>query len=519
MSGPGAEGAAGPETVGAPGGRATSAPLLGRDAEPTLFELSHPGRHAWSFRTSGVPEVPIDQLVPETHRRTEPVPLPEVSERDLVAHFTRLSHRQFSVDVGAYPLGSCTMKYNPKVCDTVAALPGLAGVHPAAPASLTQGWLGLLVDLEGALCEITGMAAATLQPAAGAAGELTGLLLMRAWHEAQGSTRHKVVIPDSAHGTNPASVTLAGYEVVTVPSDDRGCVDMAALEAVLDEDVAGIMLTNPNTLGLFEEDIAAIATAVHDVGGLLYYDGANLNAILGVVRPGDMGFDIVHMNLHKTFATPHGGGGPGAGPVAVSERLVPFLPGPRPMRTDSDGQTPVYEWVMPPRSIGRVHTWHGNTLVLARALTYILTNGADGLRRIAEIAVLNANWIRRRLAASYDVPFDRPCMHEVVLSVSTIKQAHGVRALDVAKRLLEEGFHAPTVYFPLIVDEALMLEPTETESPQTLESLADALERIAEEATGDDGGRMSEYPRSTPVRRVDEARAARTLVPTFDARG
>jgi glycine dehydrogenase subunit 2 len=504
---------------GAPGGRANSAPLLGREEEPTLFELSHPGRRSWSFRTSEVPEIPLDELVPESHRRSEPVRLPEMSERDLVAHFTRLSHRQFSVDLGAYPLGSCTMKYNPKVCDTVAALPGLATVHPAAPASLTQGWLGLLVDLEETLCEITGMAAATLQPAAGAAGELTGLLLMRAWHAAQRSARHKVIIPDSAHGTNPASVTLAGYEVVTVPSDQRGCVDMAALEAALDEDVAGIMLTNPNTLGLFEEDIAAIAAAVHRVGGLLYYDGANLNAILGVVRPGDMGFDIVHMNLHKTFATPHGGGGPGAGPVAVSERLVPFLPGPRAVRTESDQQAPVYQWQMPPRSIGRVHTWHGNALVLARALAYILANGGDGLRHIAQIAVLNANWIRQRLSTSYDVPFDRPCMHEVVLSASTIKQAHGVRALDVAKRLLEEGFHAPTVYFPLIVDEALMVEPTETESPQTLESLAQAFERIAAEATGENGGDMAEYPRSTPVRRVDEARAARSLVPTFDARG
>ena len=325
-------------SAAAPGGKADSAPLLGHAAEPTLFELSHPGRTAWSLRTTGVPEVPLAELVPADHLRTEPVPLAEVSERDLVGHFTRLSHRQFSVDLGAYPLGSCTMKYNPKVCDAVAALPGLATVHPAAPASLSQGWLELLATLEEALCEITGMAAATLQPAAGAAGELTGLLLMRAWHEAQGSDRRTVIIPDSAHGTNPASVTLAGYEVVTVPSDRRGCVDMAALNEVLDENVAGIMLTNPNTLGLFEEDIAAIAAAVHAVGGLLYYDGANLNAILGVVRPGDMGFDIVHMNLHKTFATPHGGGGPGAGPVAVSERLVDFLPGPRPVLTTSDEQ-------------------------------------------------------------------------------------------------------------------------------------------------------------------------------------
>jgi glycine dehydrogenase subunit 2 len=503
---------------GSAGGKANSAPLLGRETEPTIFELSHPGRRAWSFRTTGIPELPLEELVPEEHLRPDPVPLPDVSERDLVAHFTRLSHRQFSVDLGMYPLGSCTMKYNPKVCDTVAGLPGLAGVHPAAPASLTQGWLALMVELEEILCQITGMAAATLQPAAGAAGELTGLLLMRAWHRAQGSDRHKVIIPDSAHGTNPASVTLGGYEVVTVPSDRRGCVDMAALESVLDEDVAGIMLTNPNTLGLFEEDIAAIAASVHRVGGLLYYDGANLNAILGVVRPGDMGFDIVHMNLHKTFATPHGGGGPGAGPVAVSQRLIPFLPGPRAVRVESDDQTPVYGWSDPPQSIGRMHTWHGNSLVLARALAYILVNGGDGLRRIAETAVLNANWIRQRLTGTYDVPFNRPCMHEAVLSVRSLKQAYGVRALDVAKRLLEEGFHSPTVYFPLIVDEALMIEPTETESPQTLEALAESLERIADEAARRPEGWMAEFPINTPVRRVDEARAARNLIPTFDAR-
>ena len=316
----------------AAGGRAASAPLMGREPEPTLFELSQPGRRAWQLRTTDVPEASLEDLVPEAHRRPAPAALAEVSERDLVAHFTRLSHRQFSVDLGAYPLGSCTMKYNPKICDAVAGLAGLANVHPAAPPSCTQGWLELLVELEAALCEVTGMAAATLQPAAGAAGELTGLLLMRAWHEAQGRQRRKVVIPDSAHGTNPASVTLGGYETVTVPSDARGCVDLEALRGVLDEDVAGIMLTNPNTLGLFEEQIVEIAAAVHEVGGLLYYDGANLNAILGVVRPGDMGFDIVHLNLHKTFATPHGGGGPGAGPVAVAPRLVPFLPGPRPVR-------------------------------------------------------------------------------------------------------------------------------------------------------------------------------------------
>ncbi|MGH9091079.1 MAG: aminomethyl-transferring glycine dehydrogenase subunit GcvPB, partial [Acidimicrobiales bacterium] len=306
--------------------------MLGHEPEPTIFELSRPGRRSWQLRTTDVPEWGVEDLVPPADRREAPVPLAEVSERDLVGHVTRLSHRQFSVDLGAYPLGSCTMKYNPKAFDAVASLPGLARVHPAAPPALSQGWLALLVELEEALCEITGMAAATLQPAAGAAGELTGLLLMRAYHEARGEQRHRVVIPDSAHGTNPASVTLGGYEVTTVPSDERGCVDMAALRDVLDRDVAGIMLTNPNTLGLFEEDIEAIAAAVHEVGGLLYYDGANLNAILGVVRPGDMGFDIVHLNLHKTFATPHGGGGPGAGPVAVAGRLADFLPGPRPVR-------------------------------------------------------------------------------------------------------------------------------------------------------------------------------------------
>ncbi len=509
---------------GPAGGRAQSAPLLGRAAEPTLFELSAPGRRSWQLKTTGIPEWDVSDLVPARHRRPAPVDVAEVSERDLVGHFTRLSHRQFSVDLGAYPLGSCTMKYNPKVCDEVASLAGLAGVHPGAPAPLVQGWLALLVELEAALCEVTGMAAATLQPAAGAAGELTGLLLMRAYHAANGENRRRVVIPDSAHGTNPASVTLGGYEVTTVPSDARGCVDMAALRSVLDEDVAGIMLTNPNTLGLFEEDIVEIAEAVHEVGGLLYYDGANLNAILGVVRPGDMGFDIVHLNLHKTFATPHGGGGPGAGPVAVAPRLVEFLPGPRPVRLDptdaasrGDDAVPVYGFQTPTRSIGRVHSWHGNALVLARALTYVLVHGGDGLRRVAERAVLNANWLRVRLAASYDVAFDRPCMHEVVLSASTLRKEHGIKALDVAKRLLEEGFHAPTVYFPLVVDEALMIEPTETESPQTLEALADALDQIAAEARSGDSS-ATEAPRTTPVRRVDEARAARTLVPTFDAR-
>ena len=495
--------------TGPGGGRAASIPLLGREHEPALFELSQPGRRAWSFRTTGLPEWPAEELVAAEDLAPAPPMLAELSERDLVGHFTRLTHRQYSVDLGAYPLGSCTMKYNPKVCDDVADLPGLSQVHPAAPARLTQGWMALLAGLERQLCAITGMATATLQPPAGAAGELTGLLLMRAWHKDQGRAPTKVLIPDSAHGTNPASVTLGGYTTVTVPSDSRGCVDLAALRRQLDGDVAGIMLTNPNTLGLFEEDIAEIAEAVHEVDGLVYYDGANLNAILGVTRPGDMGFDIVHLNLHKTFAVPHGGGGPGAGPVAVTAELAPYLPGPRPVAGD-DG---AFVWATPPKSIGRVHSWHGNALALARAYAYILVNGGDGLRRVAEGAVLNANWLRRRLHGVYDIPYDRPNMHEFVASTTSLKKSAGLRAVDVAKRLLEEGFHAPTIYFPLIVDEALMIEPTETESPQTLEDLAQALERIAAAPA-----RAGEAPRTTPVGRVDEARAARTLIATWDAR-
>ncbi len=497
-------------TMAKPGGRAASAPIMGHENEPTLFEMSVPDRAAYQLRTTGVPPVALEDLIPTEHRNPDVVPIAEVSERDLVAHFTRLTHRQFSVDLGMYPLGSCTMKYNPKFCDAVAADLGLNSVHPGAPASLSQGWLEILVTLEEKLCAITGMSAATLQPAAGAAGELTGLLLMRAYHKSNGDVRKRVLIPDSAHGTNPASVTLGGYDVTTIPSNDRGLVDLAALKAALGPDVAGIMLTNPNTVGLFEEEITEIAKAVHDVGGLLYYDGANLNAILGAVRPGDMGFDIVHMNLHKTFATPHGGGGPGAGPVAVAARLAEFLPGPR---AQHGGES--FEWVTPPRSIGRVHGWHGNAVVLARALAYIDVHGGDGLTRVAQHAVLNANWLRHRLRAILPAAYDRVCMHECTLSAATLKAAFGVRGLDVAKALLDEGFHSPTVYFPLIVDEALMFEPTETESLQTLEALAQALERIADKAASDPES-LVHAPQNTPVSRVDEARAARQLIATAD---
>jgi len=505
-----------PPDAEAAGGRAASAPLLGGHEEPTLFELSQPGRRAWQLPTTDIPIRPAADLLPEEHLRTDTPPVAEVSERDLVAHFTRLSHRQYSVDLGAYPLGSCTMKYNPKMADTVATMGGLVDVHPATPAALAQGWLALLAELEKALCAVTGMHAATVQPAAGAAGELTGLLLMRAWHQSTGRQRRTVIIPDSAHGTNPASVTLGGYHVVTVPSDERGCVDLAALRRVVDDDVAGIMLTNPNTLGLFERDIEAIAATVHDAGGLLYYDGANLNAIMGVVRPGDMGFDIVHLNLHKTFATPHGGGGPGAGPVAVTEALTPFLPGPRPVWHP---EARLFQWEQPRRSIGRVHSWHGNALVLARALAYILVHGGDGLRTVAQLAVLNANWLRVHLAEIFDVPHDEPCMHECVVSASSLRQDYGIRAGDVAKGLLDEGFHAPTVAFPLVVEDALMFEPTETESVQTLAALANACASVVGRVKEPGGAAfLRSAPHRTPVGRVDEARAARHLVATYDSR-
>jgi glycine dehydrogenase subunit 2 len=401
------------------------------------------------------------------------------------------------------------MKYNPKLCDEAAGLRGFGQVHPATPAPYAQGWLELLGTLGESLCAITGMTAVTLAPPAGASGELTGLLLMRAYHEGHGRQRTKVIIPDSAHGTNPASVTLGGYETVTVPSDERGLVDLAALRECLDDDVAGIMLTNPNTLGLFESDITEIAAACHEVGALLYYDGANLNAILGVTRPGDMGFDIVHMNLHKTFAVPHGGGGPGAGPVAVGPRVAEFLPGPLPTRVD-DG---TWAWTTPARSIGRVHGWYGNALALVRAYSYIVVNGGDGLRRVAEGAVLNANWLRHRLRGTFDIPYDRPNMHEFVASATNLKQS-GVKAFDIAKGLLDEGFHAPTMYFPLIVAEALMIEPTETESLETLEELAQAFERVASKSAD----HLAHAPYNTPVGRVDEARAARHLIATEDMR-
>lgn len=490
------------------GGRASAAPLVGAAAEPTLAELSAPGRKAWSLPSLDVPSRRLE--LPEAVE--EPPRLPEVAERDLVAHFTRLAQRNFAVDVGAYPLGSCTMKYNPKVADWAAEHPAFRDLHPATPPELVQGAMRVLLDAEETLCEVTGMSRASFQPPAGAAGELTGLLIMRAHHAHAGDPRSTIIIPDAAHGTNPASVTLSGYRAVEVPSNERGMVDVTALRKIVDEQVAGLMLTNPNTLGLFEEEILDVADAVHGVGGLLYYDGANLNAILGKARPGDMGFDIVHSNLHKTFATPHGGGGPGSGPVAVREELVDYLPGPMPVR----GQDGFVRWEMPAHSIGRVHGQHGNFLVVLRALAYMRALGGDGLTRVAERAVLNARYLASLIAARYEIPFDRPCMHEFVASAGGLKRDTGVRAMDVVKALLDHGFHAPTVYFPLIVDEALMIEPTETESPETVEALAEALIAIADEAH-EDPAAVQEAPHRTPVGRPDEARAARHLEVTWFA--
>ncbi|MEE4275637.1 MAG: aminomethyl-transferring glycine dehydrogenase subunit GcvPB [Thermoleophilia bacterium] len=482
--------------------------ILGREPRLTIFERSRPGRGAASTPAVDVPDRPLDELVPAALRRTRPARLPEVAEVDIVRHFTNLSALNYGVDNGAYPLGSCTMKYNPRVNERAAALEGFRGLHPYQPESLAQGALELLHTLEGWLCEVAGLARATLQPAAGAHGELTGLLLMRAAHEARGRAPRRIVIPDTAHGTNPASVIMAGYDPVPVSSDTRGGVDMDRLrEIVAEGDIAGLMLTNPSTLGLFEEHILEIAELVHGAGGLLYYDGANSNAVLGISRPGDMGFDIVHFNTHKTFSTPHGGGGPGAGPIVVGEELVPFLPVPT-VEKREDGT--YYLDHDRPRSIGKVRTFYGNVGVLVRAYAYIRALGPDGLRRVSERAVLNANYVLAGLRDLFDVPFERRCMHEFVVSATPLRE-HGVRAMDVAKRLLDHGVHPPTTYFPLIVDEALMVEPTETESRESLDRIVEAFRTVAREAA-EDPEMVGGAPHTLPVRRLDEASAARKPV-------
>ncbi|HZU08172.1 MAG TPA: aminomethyl-transferring glycine dehydrogenase subunit GcvPB [Chloroflexota bacterium] len=472
--------------------------------EPLLSELSVPGRPGHRVPS---PEVPRADLPPAALLR-DTLPLPELTELEVVRHFTRLSQLNYAVDTVFYPLGSCTMKYNPKVDDAMANLPGFAALHPYQPLELVQGALQLLAELERMLAEITGFAAVTLQPAAGAHGELTGMLMIRAYHLARGDqARRRVLVPDSAHGTNPATAAMCGYETVTIPSDARGNVDLAALERALGPDVAALMLTVPSTLGLFDERMLEITARVHRAGALVYGDGANLNALLGVARPADLGIDVFHLNLHKTFATPHGGGGPGAGPVAVRAELEPFLPVPVVRRRDDGTYYLDYER---PQSIGRVRAFGGHFGVLVRAYTYLRLLGADGLRRVSEAAVLNANYLRVALQEWYEVAYNRPCMHEVVLSGRRLK-AHGVRTLDVAKRLIDYGFHPPTIYFPLVVEEALMIEPTETESKATLDAFIAAMRAIAEEAR-QQPELLREAPHQTPVGRLDEVTAARRPV-------
>jgi len=466
-----------------------------------------------------VPEKPVWEMIPPAARRNTPLQLPELSELEVVRHYTSLSHRNWAVDVGFYPLGSCTMKYNPRINEAVAALPGFSRIHPYQPEETVQGALELVYRLEQYLCEITGMDAATLTPAAGAHGEFLGLLLMQAYHRHRGEEkiRRQIIVPDSAHGTNPASAALAGYEVLVVPSNHEGGVDVDELRRLVGPATAGLMLTNPNTLGLFEKEIAKIAEIIHAAGGLLYYDGANMNAILGVCRPGDMGFDIVHLNLHKTFSTPHGGGGPGAGAIGVTGRLIPFLPGPRVEYDAASGTYRLHQ--AGPLSVGKVKEFYGHFGVLVRAYTYIRMLGATGLRQVAEGAVLNANYLQARLRAAgvYAFPYSRRCMHEFVFSARRQKEESGLRAMDLAKRILDYGYHPPTVAFPLVVEEALMCEPSETETKETLDGFADALIAIAREAR-EAPAVFREAPHTTPVSRLDEVRANRNPILTWRMR-
>jgi glycine dehydrogenase subunit 2 len=477
--------------------------------EPQLCELSVAGRTAVSYPD---PDVPLAELPGSLVRKD--LPMPELSELDVIRHFTHLSQLNHSIDTGFYPLGSCTMKYNPRINEETARLPGFAWVHPLQPIETVQGSLALMYTLQEWLKTIGGFAGVTLQPAAGAHGELTGVLIIRAYHQSRGDAkRDKILIPDSAHGTNPATSAMSGMRVVELKSDPRGNVDLEALAAECDDTLAGLMLTNPNTLGLFDENVLDVIRLVHAAGGLVYGDGANLNALLGIVRPGDLGFDVMHYNLHKTFSTPHGGGGPGSGPVGVAAHLVDFLPGPLVDILDSgdeEEEAPLYGYVMPLKSIGRVKAFNGHFGMMVRAFTYIMMHGPDGLRNIAEYAVLNANYMRVRLHNTYHVPYDRICMHEFVME-GRFEDVPEIRALDIAKRLMDYKFHPPTNYFPLIVHEALMIEPTETESKETLDSFVDALLKIAEEAHTDPE-LLKSAPHITPVGRADEIKAAKDLV-------
>lgn len=470
--------------------------------EPLIFELGSPERRAVRIPEADVPKTEIPQ-----HLKRSELAWPEVSEIDVVRHFTRVSSKNHAIDVNIYPLGSCTMKYNSKINERVARLDGFANIHPMAPEQTVQGALELMYELQQILAEISGFDAVTLQPAAGALGELTGCLVIRAWHEEHGEpNRKRMLIPDSAHGTNPATARMAGFDVVTVPSDSRGNVDVDALRELMGPDIAGIMITNPNTLGLWDEHIKTVIDLVHEAGGLVYNDGANFNAILGIASPGDLDIDVMHFNLHKTFSTPHGGGGPGSGPVGVVEKLAAYLPGPIVERIDEE-DGPRYTWAQPKLSVGKLHAFNGNFGMHVRAYNYIRMHGADGLRQVSEDAVLNANYLRSRLHEAYRVPFDRTCMHEFVASGS-IQKKNGVRTVDIAKRLLDFGIHPPTTYFPLIVSEALMIEPTETESRESLDYFVDAMLQIAREAK-DDPGKVTSAPHTTEYKRLDEVGANR----------
>lgn len=468
-----------------------------------IFEKSRPGRTATGIPACDVPETPLEQLI-EPDLLRDGVDLPEVAEVDLIRHYTALSRRNFGVDEGFYPLGSCTMKYNPKINEDVAGLPAFTALHPLAPAAFSQGSLRLMHELQTFLSEIFGMAEFTLQPAAGAHGELTGIMIIRKYFEKQGEHRRQILIPDAAHGTNPASGALCGFETVTVRSNAEGGVDIGHLRERMTRDVAGLMLTNPNTLGLFERNIETVAEIVHQQGGFLYCDGANANAFLGKTRPGDLGFDVIQLNLHKTFSTPHGGGGPGSGPVGVGQALVDYLPIPRIVR---DGDR--YAWKEDfPDSIGRIRAFYGNFNVMVKAYAYIRSLGPDGLKNVSETAVLNANYLKERLKPFYDLAYDRVCMHECVFSGRRQVRESGIHTLDIAKRLLDYGYHPPTIYFPMIVPEAIMIEPGETESLETLDAFCDAMIAIAREAQ-EQPDLVKSAPLTTPVKRLDEVRAAR----------
>lgn len=479
-------------------------------SEPLIYDLSVPGRQGVTMPD---PDVPLAEALPPEFRRDD-LDLPEVSEVDVVRHYLRLSQMNYAIDKGMYPLGSCTMKYNPKLNEDMARLPGFAAIHPYQPLETVQGALELMYDLQEWLKELSGFAGISLQPAAGAQGELTGVLIMRAYHLDRGDTkRTKILIPDSAHGTNPASTSMSGLQAIELPSDTRGNVDLEALRAACDDTVVGIMITNPNTLGLFEEHIQDVVDLVHGCGGLVYGDGANFNALMGIVRPGDLGFDVMHFNLHKTFSTPHGGGGPGSGPVGVAEHLRPFLPAPvvdviaEPL---SEYDLPTFGFVTPEKTIGRVKAFYGNFGMMVRAYAYMKVTGAKGLRKVSEMAVLNANYLRVLLKDTYQVPYDRINMHEFVCQ-GKWDDVPGVHALDVAKRLIDYGFHPPTNYFPLIVPEALMIEPTETESKQTLDQFVEAMLAIAREAR-EDPDLLHAAPHNAPTGRLDEVYAAKNPV-------